>query len=338
MKYIITSENVNERLDKFLTSKMSDFSRSQIQKMIKNGEVMVNGAKPSVHRFLKNNDEIEILKYKSLSAIVPMNIGTKADKKLPKFRIVDETTDYVIIEKPAGVIVHGGQGIKESTLVDALLVKYPEIKKIKDLPAVVQHGCRNVEVDGAKADKRHGIVHRIDKEVSGIMVVARNQKSFDDLKKQFKKRKIKKVYFALVDGIFENEEGLISTPLQKNKEGLMTARTDAKNKQAKTALTNFEVIKKFKNHTLLKVQIHTGRTHQIRVHMKSIGHSIVGDKLYATKSHYGAIIKRRISDREKLGRIFLHATELGFFDLTKKWQEYKINLPKELKKFLEGIK
>jgi 23S rRNA pseudouridine1911/1915/1917 synthase len=319
MKYTITIEDAKKRLDKFITEKMSDFSRSQIQKMIKRGEATVNSKPVTPHHFLKENDVIEIGNQKSEAKKKKVKIT------LPKFKIIAETKDYLVIEKPSGVVTHGASGITEPTLVDAIVKKYPEIEKVYDKK---DKGSKN----------RPGIVHRLDKDASGLMVVAKNTRSLNNLKKQFQDRKVKKVYYALVDGNFEGETGEISTPLLKNKEGLMAARTDVKNGEAKEALTTFAVEKRFKNYTLLKVEIHTGRTHQIRAHMKSIGHSIVGDELYATRCHDGPLIKRRQADRAKLGRIFLHAAELSFFDLTKKWQEFKTPLPKELKTFLEKIK
>jgi 23S rRNA pseudouridine1911/1915/1917 synthase len=319
MKFIITKEYSGHRLDKFITHKLGTFSRSQIQKMIKNGKITVNDKKTTPHNFLKENDEITITRHPERSD------GISKKLKLPKFKTITETPDYIVIEKPAGVVVHGALGIKESTLVDAIVKKYPDIKKVYDK----KDKCSEI---------RPGIVHRLDKEASGLMVVARNTKSLNSLKKQFQERKVKKVYYALVDGNIESETGTINTPLLKNKEGLMAARTDAKNEEAREALTTFAVEKRFKNYTLLKVEIHTGRTHQIRAHLKSIGHSIVGDELYVTRSHEGALIKRRKVDRAKLGRIFLHASELGFWNLAKKWQEFKTPLPKELKKFLKEIK
>jgi 23S rRNA pseudouridine1911/1915/1917 synthase len=329
MKFTITAENLNQRLDKFLTEKLSGFSRSQIQKMIKNGEITVNGKKATPHHFLKESDEVVVL---SPAACGAKDLVTKL--KLPKFKVVAETKDYLVIEKPSGVAVHGASGITEPTLADALIKKYPEIKKIKSItPEALKSRY------GAKAEKqRQGIVHRLDKDASGLMVVARTTKALKHLKEQFQERKVKKNYYALVEGLIESETGKITTPLQKNKEGLMAARTDANNEEAKEALTTFEVEKRFNNYTLLKVEIHTGRTHQIRAHMKSIGHPVVGDELYATRCHDGPLIKRRVADRAKLGRIFLHAAELGFFDLAKKWQEFKIILPKELKTFLGELK
>lgn len=233
------------------------------------------------------------------------------DNLLDKIKIIKETDDYLVINKPAGILVHPDRVHQEPTLVDWLIKKYPQIKKVYDR-------------QNKTGDLRPGIVHRLDREVSGLLVIAKNQKMFDYLKKQFQQREIKKEYITLVHGLIKPDEGQILRPIARSrKTGLMIAR-GGKNEQGKTALTQFEVIQRLKNYTLLKINLKTGRTHQIRVHLKSIGHSIVGDKLYQTRN-----IKIK---KAHLGfdKPFLTATLLGFYDLKNNWQEFKIELPKEL--------
>jgi len=224
-------------------------------------------------------------------------------------KIIFEDKDFLIINKPANISVHPLKSLEEKTLVSLLINLYPEIKKIDDPPA---------------SRLRPGIVHRLDKDVSGLMIIARNQKSFEHFKKEFKNRRIEKEYLALVHGHLPKEKGVITLPLTRSKKGITLAKKIDLEK-IKEAWTEYEVLKNFKNFSLLKIKTRTGRTHQIRVHSKTIGHPIVGDEKYKIK-------------RQKvipLGRIFLHAYKLGFYDLKGHWQEFKIDLPIELKNFLK---
>ena len=236
-----------------------------------------------------------------------------------KYQTIFENNDFLVINKPAGLLVHGANHIKEPTLADQLLKKYPELAKIGEDPC------------------RPGIMHRLDKQVSGLMVIAKMQAYFDHLKKQFQDRTIIKIYIALVYGKIEKDEDEINFPIQRSSKGHKMAAlpftTKGKlTKEGRQAITEFEIIKKFINYTLLKVKIKTGRTHQIRVHLSAYGHPIVGDDLYSTK-------KTREKNRKiKLNRIFLAATELSFMDLNKKQKTFKINLPNELKEVLQKIK
>lgn len=305
MKIQYTLDN-KERLDKFLTENLQEFTRSQIKKQILAGEVFVNKELASVHRWLKKDDVIEIKTNTS-----------KADKKIiphslqPK--IIEQTADYLILEKPAGLLVHPTAKRETDTLAAWLQDNFPQIDKIGDDPI------------------RPGIVHRLDRDVSGLMVVALTNDSFDSLKKQFQKRTTKKEYLALVHGAMKEMEGEINTPLERNKEtGLIRAQRVLPS--GKTAITLYQVVEKFINHTLIKVQIKTGRMHQIRAHLFSIGHSIVGDKLYQTKD-----LRKRNKTVDD-ARIFLHAHFLSFQDLNSQWHKYQSPLPKELKDFLKTIK
>lgn len=241
-------------------------------------------------------------------------------------KIISETSDYLVIDKPAGLAVHAGGNLKEPTLADWLLAAYPDIKDVGDDPV------------------RPGIVHRLDKEVSGLMVIAKNQPSFNSLKNQFKERTVKKEYTALVHGQISPEWGEIAFPITRSQDGYKMAalplgseellsRRHPRNRdqgnidswiKSKAALTEFETIKKLVNFTLLKVGIKTGRTHQIRVHFFALGHPLVGDPLYFT---------RKTAEKNKkinLGRIFLVADHLIFRDLQGAEQEFSLELPEEL--------
>jgi len=303
MKITIKTDDKIDRLDKFLHERLSDLSRSFIQKQIKDGEVTVNGKNTNSHYQPSVGDVIEIEKTE------PRVLSVAPNQEV-KFKIIDEAPDYAVIEKPAGLVVHPAPGVKEATLADGLIYKYPELKNVGE-------------------DKlRPGIVHRLDRDVSGLMVVSRTQKMFEHLKSQFKEKKIAKQYTALVHGIIEEEEGVIDTPIgrSKTKSGKMSAHTEEfeGDKQAKT---EYRVLERVKNYTLLRVIIHTGRSHQIRVHMNSIQHPIVGDALYTNK---------RVKQID-LGRLFLHASRLGFTDLSGEWREYESKLPKKLQTFLSSF-
>ncbi|MCX6798092.1 MAG: RNA pseudouridine synthase, partial [Candidatus Falkowbacteria bacterium] len=210
----------------------------------------------------------------------------------------------------------------------------PEIKNVGDDPM------------------RPGIVHRLDKEVSGLMVIAKNQLSFENLKKQFKKREINKEYIALVYGKIEPEEGEINFPIRRAQSGYKMAALPIMNSgliekkrlsgrdagtneallKSREALSLFKVIKRFINYTLLQVRIKTGRTHQIRVHFAAYGHPLVGDNLYSTK-------KTRVKNKKlNLGQVFLFSKRLAFSDLAGKTQEFELDLSPELKVFLEKIR
>lgn len=238
---------------------------------------------------------------------------------MSKYQVIFEDNNFLVINKPAGLLVHGADHIKEPSLVDQLLEKYPALTKVGEDP------------------NRPGIMHRLDKQVSGLMVIAKSQKTFDHLKKQFKERKIIKIYTALVHGKIEKDEGEINFPIERKSTGhkmaaLPTTTKGEPTEQGRVAVTQFEIIKRFINYTLLKVKIKTGRTHQIRVHLSAYGHPIVGDDLYGTRK------TKEKNEKLDLNRFFLVATELSFNDLNNKIETFKIDLPKELKEFLEQIK
>lgn len=302
MKNITFQKELKERLDKFLAKELADLSRSQIQKLIKSGLVLVNGQKAAVHKFLKKGDEI-------LMQATP-TIESTEKKPYPKPKIIDETDDYLVINKPAGLIVHPATGIKEKTLTDWLLKKYPAVQSVGDDPS------------------RPGIVHRLDKDVSGLIVIAKTKDMFGHLKKQFQERLIKKEYLALVRGEVKAAEGIIDLPLKRSRRsGKMAAQP--KGTEGKSAITEFSVVKRFKNYTYLKINLKTGRSHQIRTHFFAYGYPLLGDKLYCHK---------KTKEKIKLNRIFLHAASLAFADLTDKQKEYHCPLPGELNDILTKLK
>ena len=244
--------------------------------------------------------------------------------------IIFEDKNYLVINKPAGLAVHGGGNLKEPTLSDWLIARYPDIKKVGDDPT------------------RPGLVHRLDKEVSGLMVVAKTQAAYNNLKDQFKDRSVNKEYTALCYGQLPKDAGVIDFPLKRAADGHRMAalpkgaeellrrpsprRRDRGNIsgffRAKEAVTEFKILKKFINYTLVKVKIQTGRTHQIRVHFFASGHPLVGDPLYTT-------VKTKAKNKKlKLGRIWLIADRLSFIDLNGQKQAFSLTLPAELETIL----
>jgi len=315
---LIPPESNKTRLDIFLSAKLG-ISRSQIQKMINNNLVEINKKLPKkAGDKVSEGDKINIKKIKKTS-VKNQKVDDKQIKntkyKIKDIKIIKKTDDYLVINKPSGLLVHPTQAKEKNTLANLLAKKYPELKKVGDDPV------------------RPGIVHRLDKDASGLMVIARTQKMFKHLKKQFKLREVDKEYMVLVNGKVLADEGKIDFAItrSKNSDRMAALPTSQELEKAKDALTEFWVEKKFINFTLLRVKIHTGRTHQIRVHMLAYNHPIVGDKIYFQKKQ-----KRKWSD--KLGRIFLHCVKLGFKDLDGKKCVFETELSKELEEFLKEIK
>jgi len=312
----ITEQSAGIRLDKFLAnSNFLKLSRNQIQKLIKQGLISINNLSVSVHYLLKPGDTIIIAK------------NLNSDKKLidkkefidapdHKIKIIHETDEFLVINKPAGLAVHGSDSY---ALADWLREKYPSIRQVGDDP------------------QRPGIVHRLDKDVSGLMVIAKTQAAFNNLKKQFQNRTVKKEYTALVHGKIAKDSATINFPIKRSRQGYKMAAMPATVKGEPTedgrlAETEFKVLQRLINYTLLKIKIKTGRTHQIRVHLAAYGYPIVGDDTYSTA-------KTRIQNKKLgLNRIFLIADRLSFTDLTGARQDYKIGLTDELKNLLKIVR
>ncbi len=302
----IKSEDTDQRLDKFLRDKLP-ISRSQIQKLIKAGDILVNAKKVTPHYFLQANDKINVPQKEVKELTKEKKL--EANKKI-KLKIVFEDENILVIDKPAGLMVHPTEKMEPDTLVNGLLAYNPQIKNVGDDPL------------------RPGIVHRLDKAVSGLILVCKNQKAFDYYKQQFQNRKIKKIYTALVHGQMEKLEGEINLPIERAKgKGKMAVKPISQG--GKEAITKYVVIKQFKNFALLEVEILTGRTHQIRAHLNAIQHPVVGDKLYKQKN---------VKESLALDRPFLHSTILSFTDMQGKCQEFKSKLPAKLEKIIKELK
>jgi len=302
----ISDIDVGKRLDKYLQEYHKESSRSQWQKHIKNGVVLVNGKKTSPHYALRQGETISI----DLSD----DESTSTTQPLPSIPIITETDDYLIINKPIGVQVHEAPGAEPAPLLSAwILEHYPALNGVGDTP------------------ERPGIVHRLDREASGLMVIAKNQKMFDALKEQFKAHTVVKEYQALVHGVLIKDEGTIDFAIGRSDEGRMAARPMNQGvTPGKGALTSFEVVQRFQNHTLVRVMPKTGRTHQIRVHFFALDHPLVGDSVYRYKGTIG-------KNQPKPTRLMLHATKLCFDDTNGTRVCYTAQPPAEFKQFIKAL-
>ncbi len=258
-KYIINLETQNIRLDKAIATLDTELSRSMIQKMLEEGNVLVNGKKEKASYKTKLNDEIEI------EEVIAKEIELKA-QDIP-IEVIYEDSDIIVVNKPKGMVVHPANGNPDGTLVNAIM-----------------NICKN-SLSGIGGEIRPGIVHRIDKDTSGLLIIAKNDKAHINLSEQIKNREITKKYVALVRGIIKENNATIDMPIGRSDKDRkkMAVRKDGKN-----AVTHFDVIKRFDGYTYLDIKIDTGRTHQIRVHLAEIGYPIVGDSVYSNgKNPFG---------------------------------------------------
>ncbi len=295
----IAPEEKGKRLDHVLAALLSDVSRTKLQRLIENGAILVDGAKVTSHHFLRGGETVVIgEETKQTAAAVP----------LPRITVVTEAADYLVIEKPTGIAVHPGAGVRPPTLVDALLAQFPEIQGVGD-------------------PFRPGIVHRLDKDVSGLMIIARTARGYDFFTNAFREKQIHKMYLALVHGDVTQETGTINRVIARSsRRARMAAR--APGQDGKAAVTHWLVLKRFRTATELSVTIETGRTHQIRAHLFSIGHPVVGDSLYRNP---------RFKVRGAPARPFLHAAALSFTDPDGKECSFTSPLPSILEDFLKAL-
>ncbi|UCC39215.1 MAG: RluA family pseudouridine synthase [Candidatus Aminicenantes bacterium] len=287
---------LDQRLDVFLSEKIRDLTRSQIQKIVDEQKVKVNGVVRKSSYRLREGDRVE-LEYE-----IPEPEGIKPEN-IP-LRLVYSDDHIVVIDKPSGMVVHPGAGRKHGTLVNALLYHFPEVAEV-----------------GPK--ERPGIVHRLDKETSGLMVTAKTQKAQNDLQNQFRMREINKLYLGLVWGKMPEKKGEITWSIGRHaKHG---ERMSIKTKKPRTAETQYTVQEEYIEFSLLEIRPLTGRTHQIRVHFSASGHPVVGDTRYG---------RRKVKSR--CPRLFLHSSWLSFIHPeTRERLEFSSSLPEDLKNFLE---
>ncbi|KYH35669.1 ribosomal large subunit pseudouridine synthase D [Clostridium tepidiprofundi DSM 19306] len=296
--FIVDNEFVGTRLDVFLKSKYEDKSRSYFQNLLEQENIKVNGQIKKGKYKLKQGDKV--------SVEIPEPVELKINPENIHIDIVYEDKDIIVVNKLQGMVVHPAPGNYSGTLVNALLYHCDDLSGINGII-------------------RPGIVHRIDKDTSGLLVIAKNDIAHVKLAEQFKEHSITRTYYALVEGRIKNDSGVINKPLGRDaKERIKMAVVS----NGKRAVTHYKVIEIFKKNTLVQCNLETGRTHQIRVHMAYIGHPLVGDPVYGYKKQ-----------RFKLNGQALHAKTIGFIHpTTGKYVEFDSELPMYFKKIINVLR
>ncbi len=292
----VRRESAGMRLDRFLAAELPDLSRSRLQALIGDGFVLLNGKQPRNRQIVRSGDivvvdEPAIAKIETLAEAIPLHV-------------LFEDQDIVVLNKPAGLVVHPGAGHQTHTIVNALL-----------------HHCTTLSGIGGK--ERPGIVHRLDKETSGCLIVAKNDAAHKDLSEQFAARTVEKVYFALVDGVPAKKNGVIDAPIGRH--AVHRQRMTVPRRGGRSAKTEYRVVRSSGSISLIECTLHSGRTHQIRVHLHHLGHPVLGDKLYAPK-----LAKR-------FGRQMLHAAKLSLrHPRTGEQMKWEAPLPDDFREAMKG--
>ncbi len=314
--YRVPADDAGRRLDQWLVSQLPDVSRVRIQQLIEQQKITVNGSLAKASARLRGGEQIAITGTVELPPLRAMA------EDIP-LEVVYEDESIAVINKAAGMTVHAGSGKEEAgsrgTLVNALLHRFQSLSQIG-------------------GEMRPGIVHRLDKETSGLIVVAKSDKAHRKLAQQFAERETRKIYIALVHGFMPQAQGTINAPISRDlvrRQRMTTRRSDGR-----PSVTHWKTLKQIDNEygkfSLLEVRIETGRTHQIRVHLSSLGHPVVGDTLYGAPREIKG--SARASQAVSLGRNFLHAASLEFVHPIKQTPlSFSQPLPAELVRFLEQI-
>ncbi|HXH66034.1 MAG TPA: RluA family pseudouridine synthase [Candidatus Limnocylindrales bacterium] len=306
LNFVVSPEEAGLRLDRFVSTHSTELSRTRVQELIQAGLVVLNGKPGKDSQKVRANDVVEVTP--------TPRPAMKAEPERIPLEILYEDDDLIAVNKAAGMTVHAGAGNSRGTLVNALLGRGQALSQGGD-------------------PLRPGIVHRIDKETSGILLVAKNDFAHARLAESFRERTIQKTYLALVHGLLSEEGGRIELPIARDpvRRNRMTARRTASLQNARQARTDWRTLARIDSTTLVEVQLHTGRTHQIRVHFSALRHPIVGDTLY------GASSQLHVADTSLpvLGRNFLHAAKLGF-QQPRTGQRIQLTapLPAELRSYL----
>lgn len=298
-EYIVSQEEKGKRLDTYIPSVDTDITRTSAQRLIEDGNILVNGKNAKVSYKIQENDKI------SVEIPKPKQIELKA-QNIP-IEIIYEDSDIIVVNKPKGMVVHPANGNPDGTLVNAIMAI-----------------CKD-SLSGIGGEKRPGIVHRIDKDTSGLLIVAKNDNAHVKMSEQIKNHEVKKTYIALVRGVFKENEATIDMPIGRS---TSDRKKMAVNKNGKNAITHIKVLKRFDKYTLLQVNIETGRTHQIRVHLSHIGYPIVGDYTYSNGKNEFDVIGQ-----------CLHAQKLEFkHPITQKDMCLEAELPQYFKDILDKLK
>lgn len=295
--YKLVIDGEKGRLDKVIAEKIKDLSRTKIKELVNDKNILVNNKAEKVSYKVQSGDVIDV----TIPPVKPLSL----EAENLHLDIVYEDSDVIVVNKPQGMVVHPSAGHPDHTLVNGLLY---HTRDLADSP------------EGF----RPGIVHRIDKDTSGLLMIAKNDRARESLEKQLAEKINKREYLAIVHGNFEVKNGVINAPIGRNPNN---RKQMAVNIKGKAAVTHFTVLEQFKNYSLVKCVLETGRTHQIRVHMKYIGHPLAGDPLYGPK--------KTLSGHGQ----FLHAKTLGFYQpSTNEWLEFSAPLPTIFEKQLENLR
>lgn len=301
-KELIFESNNPQRIDVFVASSIQQIPRRKIQQAIKDGRIKLNDKVVLPKTKVKQKDTISI---KMKIELVQPTLRPQANINIP---IIEENEDFIVIDKPSGISVHPGDHQHKDTVTNWVLAHSPRTKNVGEDPL------------------RPGIVHRLDKETSGVLIIAKNQKSYEYFKGLFSTREIEKIYHALCWGIFQKRSGQIQTLVGKSRTNPLKQATSANQQKLinpKTALTSYQVVREKNKKSLIKAAPRTGRKHQIRIHLQSISHPIVGDKLYSTKE---------FKEENKLyQRLMLHAQEIRFKYLDGKSYVFNSEPPDEFR-------
>ena len=309
--FLTDETEAGTRLDSFLADRIDGWSRSRLQKLIENEDVLVNekAVKPSYK--LRENDEVEV-------DLVELPVARFEPENIP-LDIVYEDEYLAVINKPAGMVVHPGAGVQSGTLANAIAFHFAE--------SFAQQNKEDPD------NLRIGIVHRLDKDTSGLIVVAKTDEIHEELSEQFRERLVYKSYIALVHGSPDQNTGKIEAPIGRNKHNRLRMKVAT---HGRSALSLWKVRKRYDKFTLLDVEIKTGRTHQIRVHMGYIKHPLVGDEIYNEGRDNTVADHTARNGIASMNRFFLHAERLSFtHPVTKERMEFTQELPPELNQFLD---
>lgn len=314
MTKIIRVEKLSNpiRLDKYLKKKIKNISREKIIYCIKKEKIKIESKTKVKPSFILKGEEKILLEIFDFLNLTKKSFLIKPQSIFPEPKILYEDEDLLVINKPAGIIVHPTpNNIDNPSIASWFLQKYSFVSNV------------------GEDQLRPGIVHRLDKETSGVLILAKNNLIFNYFKNLFKSRKIKKKYIALVKGEIRKQQGVIDLPLTRSKKSPIKRKVTIKKDKGKIALTKYKVLKLYNGYTLLEIFPQTGRTHQIRVHLASIGFPVVGDKIYG---------KAKKLNKLNLPRHFLHAQTISFVLPSGGLIKVEAPLPEDLKKILQQLK
>ncbi len=320
LNFTISQENTGVRLDVFLSENIKDWTRSRLKKLIEEGDVLVNEKQVKSSYKLREDDEIKV-------ELIEKNTDNFEPEDIP-LDVVFEDEYLLVVNKPAGMVVHPGAGVSSGTLANALAHRFKVQSEEFGIGRTRESKIQNLK-------SKIGMVHRLDKETSGLMVVGKNELTSEKLSAQFQDRKVKKSYVALVHGFVRKISGKIDEPIARDRKNRVKMAVD---KNGRNALSIYKVRQRFDKFTLLDVDIKTGRTHQIRVHLSFINHPIVGDETYNAGRDNQIENPQLRKAVKNLNRFFLHAEKLAFtHPVTKKEMSFKKELPNELTDLLKLV-